>query len=177
MGTITEVRTASYHVVMASFQGTDTAQQAWRHLRADGALAGCEIEAEATLWRAEDGRLHVRERGAAGVGAAFGASTALLLGLIGGPIVLPMMMAAGGIAGGVLGHYAGRALPIEDLRRAGEALPAGASAFVAVVDSAHAASVAAAFAAEGGEVLDVAVETEISSMIREAITGGVRRVD
>jgi hypothetical protein len=58
----------------------------------------------------------------------------------------------------------------------GESLPPESSAYVAVVDSVHADQLASAFAAEGARVLNMPVETDMSSVIREAITGHVRRV-
>jgi hypothetical protein len=43
-----------------------------------------------------------------------------------------------------------------------------------VVDEAHAAALIAPFARRGARVVDSAVETELSSMIREGITHHVR---
>jgi uncharacterized membrane protein len=165
-----------YDVVMMTFEGPDTAGRVLKRLRGDEAFTGSEIEAEAWLARDADGTVHVREKGSAGMGAAFGAVTAGVVGLMGGPVILLLMVAAGGAVGGVLGHYAGQALPTDDLKKAAETLPPGSSAYLAVVDAAHAAGVAEAARAEGATVVDIPVETELSSMVREAITHSVRRV-
>lgn len=171
-----EVRPPAYDVVMLSFDGLETAGKVLHRLRAEHALQGCEIEGEALISRDAAGQVHYHERGAAGVGATFGAVTAGVIGLLGGPVLLPLMLVAGGVMGGLAGHFAGQVLPPEDLRRVGESLPPGSSAYLAVVDAAHADAVADLFAAEGARVVNIPVETEMASMIREAITHRVSRV-
>lgn len=167
---------AAYDVVMLSFPGVETAERVLAKLKEEGVLEGCEVEAEALISRDSAGHVHFHEKGSAGVGATFGAVTAGMVGLIGGPVLLLIMVVVGGLAGGVAGHLAGQVLPREDLRRVGESLPPGSSAFLAVVDAAHADGVAEAFAAEGATVLNIPVETELASVIREAITHTVTRV-
>lgn len=73
-----------------------------------------------------------------------------------------------------VGRHGGR--PDDDLREVGESLRPGTSAYIAVVDTAHASGVARAFAAEGGRVLDMPVEMELSGAIRETLTHRIRRV-
>ncbi len=171
-----EARPPAYHVVMFSFDGTDTAARVLSKLRAERTLEGCEIEGEALVSRDSSGVVHYHERGAAGVGAAFGAATAGVLGLVGGPVILLLMLVAGGVAGGVAGHFAGQAFPPEDLRTVGESLPPGSSAYLAVVDTAHADGIAITFAGEGARVFNVPVELELSCVIHEAISRGMGRV-
>ena len=169
-------RPPAYDVVMFSFTGTQTALKVLTKLKDEDALAGSEIEGEALISRDAAGQVHFHERGAAGVGATFGAVTAGILGLVAGPVGLLLMLVAGGVAGGVAGHFAGQLLPPEDLRKVGESLPPGSSAYLALVDAAHADGVAQAFEAEGARVLNIPVETELASVIREAITHRVTRV-
>ena len=165
----------AYDVVMFSFDGVNAAGAALTRVRAAGALEGTEVEGEALISRDAAGQVQLHERGSAGVGAAFGAATAGLLGLVAGPLGLLLMVVAGGVAGGVAGHFAGQVLPPEDLRRVAESLPPGSSAYLAVVDAAHADAVSDAFAAEGARVLNIPVETELASVVREAITHRVSR--
>jgi uncharacterized membrane protein len=176
MGSTMQERPAIFHLVMLSFDGEDTAAAVVRRLRGEGALHGCEIAGEALVSRDRAGIVHAHERGATGIGVAFGAATAGFLGFFPGPMLLPLLIVAGAIVGGVAGHFAGQALPKEDLREVGESLPPGTSAFVAVVDTAHADQLVDAFAAEGARVLNVPVETSLASVIREGITGHIRRV-
>jgi uncharacterized membrane protein len=176
MSSVTSAPATAYHVVMLSFEGEGQASVVLRQVKAEGALEGCEITADAVVSRDPTGQIHVHERGAAGIGAAFGAVTAGLLGFMPGPMLLPILIVVGAVAGGVAGHFAGQVLPREDLREVAASLPPGTSAYVVVVDSSHAEQLASAFAALGARVLNVPVETEMSSVIREAITGHVYRV-
>lgn len=175
MNTPFEARPAAYHLVMCSFGGTETASEVVNRLKAEGALAGCEIEGEALVSRDTSNKIHYHEKGSAGVGAAVGATTAGFLGLVGGPVILPLMLIVGALVGGVAGHFAGQVLPLEDLRRVGDSLPPGSSAYLSLVDTAHADGVADTFAAEGAQVLNLPVETELSCAIREAVTHGIGR--
>jgi uncharacterized membrane protein len=176
MKKFTEGQPAQYDVVMLSFDGVNTAARVLQKVKEEQGLEGCEIEGEAVISRDAAGQVHFHERGSAGVGATFGAMTAGMLGFVGGPIFLLLMVVAGGIAGGVAGHFAGQLLPPEDLRKVGESLPPGSSAYLALVDAEHADGVASAFEAEGARVVNIPVETELSSVIREAITHKVTRV-
>jgi uncharacterized membrane protein len=171
----TEVQCA-YHLVMLAFNGVATAQDLVTAVKIDCALDQCEVEAEAVITRDGEGHIVVHERGSAGVGATLGMVTAVIIGFVTGPILLPVMMAVGGVAGGVAGHFAGKTLPTTDLRDVGEMLPPDSSAYLAIVDSEHADSLIAAFAEKTPTILDVAVETEICSAIREAVTHRVMRV-
>jgi uncharacterized membrane protein len=165
----------AYHLIMASFPGEDSAERIVERLRTDGAFEGSEIEGEAVVSRDAGGQIHVHEKGSAGIGATFGAAAGGLIGLVTGPIGLVLMVVGGAVAGGIAGHFAGQAIPVEDLRQVGESLPPGSSAFIAVVDVAHASPLADLFTVEGARVLNVAVHTEVSSALREAVTRRVSR--
>lgn len=167
---------AGYHMVMFSFDGTDTASRVLHRLKGEQVLAGCEIEADATVSRDASGTVHFHERGAAGIGAVFGATTLGVIGAVGGPPLLLLMLVAGGIAGGVAGHFMGQVLPPEDLREVGESLAPGSSAYLAVVDAAHAPELCRAFEEAGARVLDSPIEMELSAAIREGITHSIERV-
>lgn len=162
----------AYHMVMFSFDGTETAAGVVKRLKAEDALAECEIEGEALISHEASGEVHFHEKGAAGIGAAFGAATAGVLGLVGGPVILLLMVAAGGIAGGVAGHFAGQFVPPEDLREVGESLPPDSSAYLAVVDASHADGLSRVFAAEGARVLNVPIRSELSCVLHETLTRG-----
>ena len=171
---MSDVTTPAYDVMLFSFDGTDTARRVLRRLKADHKLDGCEIEGEAFVAHEESGKVKFQEKGSAGIGATFGAVTAGVVGLVGGPYVLLAMVAAGGIAGGLAGHYAGQILPAEDLKEVGEQLPHGSSAYVALIDAEHAPEVAEIFIEEGASVMDVPVEADLSSAVRRAIVRRLR---
>ena len=165
-----------YHITMFSFEGVDTATRILREVKSDPAFAGCEIEAEAVVAHHPDGRIELHEKGGAAVGATLGIVTAGIVGLVTGPVLLLGLIALGGVAGGIAGHFVGQILPPEDLKEVGESLPPGSSAVLAVVDTAHAARLVALFDAHGARILDVPVETDLGSVIREGITHHVTRV-
>lgn len=165
-----------YHVVMVSFAGMDTAGKVVARLKADHGLDECEIEGEAVISRDAAGHIHHHERGAAMVGATFGGATAGIIGLVGGPVILLLMVVVGGVAGGLAGHFAGQVLPREDLDRVAESLAPGTSAYIAVVDAQHADALAAMFSSEGQLIVNAPVETELASALREAVTHSVTRV-
>jgi len=164
-----------YDVVMFSFSGIDTAAKVLSRIKDEGKLDECEIEGEVLITRAPPGTVPFRAHGAAGVGAGFGAAAGSLVGMSAGPVGIVLLLIAGGLVGGVTGYFAGRAFDREDLRKVAEAVPPGSSAYLAVVDAGHADGLTDAFAAEGAAVLNIPVETELASALREAITHRVTR--
>jgi len=167
--------TPHYNIVMLSFAGMDTAGRVLETVKRDGGLENCEVEGDAVISRQPSGKIQLHEKGGAVVGATFGVAAAGILGLVTGPVGLLLMVIAGGVVGGVAGHMAGQILSPEDLKRLAEDLPPDSSAYLAVVDSEHAEELVRAFASEGPRVLNIPVETEIASAIREGITHQVTR--
>jgi len=163
--------TPQYNIVMLSFAGMDTAGRVLETVKRDGGLENCEVEGDAVISRQPSGKIQLHEKGGAVVGATFGVAAAGILGLVTGPVGLLLMVIAGGVVGGVAGHMAGRVL-----QRVAEDLPPDSSAYLAVVDSEHADELVRAFESEGPRVLNIPVETEIASAIREGITHQVTRV-
>jgi uncharacterized membrane protein len=170
------VHAPAYHLVMCSFDGRETAARVVARLKLERVLEGCEIEGEALVTRDASGRIHYHEKGSAGMGATVGATTMGIIGFVGGPVVLPIMVVAGALLGGVAGHFAGQVLPAEDLRRVAESLQPDHSAWLGLVDTAHADAVAGVFEGEKAEILNIPVEAELSAAIREAVTHTVVRV-
>lgn len=165
-----------FHITMFSFDGAGTASRVLREVKAEPDFATCEIEADAVVAHRADGSIEFHEKGSAVVGATLGVVTAGIVGVVTGPVLLLGLVAIGGIAGGLAGHFAGQVLPPEDLKEVGRSLPPDSSAVLAVVDTAHAQCLVDLFEAHGARILNVAVETGLSSMVREGITHGVRRV-
>lgn len=171
-----EVRPIAYHLVMCSFDGTDAAAHALDRLKSAHALSECEIEGEAIVSRSPAGKIQWKEKGSAGIGAAVGATALGIVGLMGGPVILPILLVVGAVAGGVAGHFAGLVLPADDLREVAESLPPGSSAYLGLVDTAHAAAVGEAFAAEGARVLDLPIHTDLSNAIHETAAARAERI-
>lgn len=167
MNETSEVHPPAYHLVMCSFDGTDAAARALDRLRSAGTLTDCEIEGEALVSRSASGKIHWKEKGSTGIGAAVGATAMGIVGLVGGPVILPIMVVVGAVAGGVAGHFAGLVLSPDDLREVAGSCPLDSSAYLGLVDTAHAAAVGEAFAAEGARVLDLPIRTDLSNAIHE----------
>lgn len=171
-----EQESPRYHVVMVAFEGTGTAARMVDRLRnEEGAFDDCEIEGASIVWRDEKGQIHVHEKGVAVWGAAFGTAAATIVAAVTGPVALTILLIVGALAGGIAGHFAGQIVPSADLKRAGEALRPGSSAFIAVVDTAHAQRVIDAFGEDAEVLIDEPMETEVSNAIREAVLHEIRR--
>lgn len=170
-----EVRPPAYHLVMCSFGGTDAASHALERLKSERALAECEIEGEAIVSRSPTGKIQWKEKGSAGIGATVGATALGIVGLLGGPVILPIMLVVGAVAGGVAGHFAGLVLPPDDLREVARSLPPDSSAYLGLVDTAHAAAVAETFRGEGASVLDLPIHTDLSNAIHETASARAGR--
>ncbi len=176
MSTTEPVDPIRFHVLMLTFREMDAASRAHAEIRNEGLLDAVEVEGDAIISRDPEGKVHVSESGGAGIGAAAGATTAGIVGILTGPIIVPLLIALGGIIGGVAGHFAGKMLPPDDLRRVAAGLPPGSSAYLAVVDANHAAALAEAYSRRGADVIEIPVETEVASAIREGIVRQVTRV-
>jgi hypothetical protein len=123
MNETSAVHPVRYHLLMCSFDGADTTAPEVDRLKSDRALSGCEIEGEAIVSRSPAGKIRWAEKGSAGIGAAVGATAMGVVGLVGGPVILPIMLVVGAVAGGLVGHFAGRVLPPDDLKEVAESLP------------------------------------------------------
>lgn len=170
------LRNTPYHITMFSFDGVGTAARVFHDVRTEPDFTTCEIEADAIVAHHADGSIEFHEKGSAVVGATLGVVTAGIVGVVTGPVLLLGLVAIGGIAGGLAGHFAGQVLQPEDLKDVGRSLPPDSSAVLAVVDAGHAQCLVDLFEAHGARILDVPVETDLASVVREGITHRVRRV-
>ena len=96
---------AVYNILAFAFEGQDTASQIVKEIKSSGALDGYDIDAQAVVEQTDKGKVKIHEPGRGGVGAAVGVVGGGLLALIGGPVGVLAMAAAGGVVGGVAGHY------------------------------------------------------------------------
>ncbi|HEX2189875.1 MAG TPA: DUF1269 domain-containing protein [Longimicrobiaceae bacterium] len=156
-------------VVLFRFPGVQGAHDAVQEAKADGWHRE-GVEADALVSHEASGKVHMHDPGAAVMGGAFGVTTATILGLVGGPWVLLAMVAAGGLLGGIAGHFAGRIIPAEDLRRVGEALPPDSSAYLVLVEDHDVERVEAVFAGRAEGVLSLPVATELAGAMGPGLT-------
>ena len=97
---------------MFCFANPDHTGEAVRELEASQKLGGYRIVAEAVVERDDSGKVHIHEPGRGGAGGTIGAGG--LAGLFIGPLAVLLLAVTGGALDGVAGHFAGRALPVEE---------------------------------------------------------------
>ena len=162
-----------YDILVFSFADTQTADEVVNELKASQKLGGYKVVAEAVVIREADGSVHVHEPGEGGKGAAIGAAVGAAIGLLGGPVGVLWLAAAGGALGGVAGHFAGRSIPADDLKRIGEQLQPNSSAFLALVENTDAEAVLNSMSGVNANVITITLGDELSGTIAQAIEADV----
>ena len=162
-----------YDILVFSFADTQTADEVVNELKASQKLGGYKVVAEAVVIREADGSVHVHEPGEGGKGAAIGAVVGGAIGLLGGPVGVLWLAAAGGALGGVAGHFAGRSIPADDLKRIGEQLQPNSSAFLALVENTDAEAVLNSMSGVNANVITITLGDELSGTIAQAIEADV----
>ena len=162
-----------YDILVFSFADTQTADEVVNELKASQKLGGYKVVAEAVVIRESDGSVHVHEPGEGGKGAAIGAVVGGAIGLLGGPLGVLWLAAAGGALGGVAGHFAGRSIPADDLKKIGEQLQPNSSAFLALVENTDAEAVVNSMSGVNANVITITLGDELSGTIAQAIEADV----
>jgi len=162
-----------YDILVFSFADTQTADEVVNELKASQKLGGYKVVAEAVVIREADGSVHVHEPGEGGKGAAIGAAVGAAIGLLGGPVGVLWLAAAGGALGGVAGHFAGRSIPADDLKKIGEQLQPNSSAFLALVENTDAEAVLNSMSGVNANVITITLGDELSGTIAQAIEADV----
>jgi len=160
---------ATFEVLMFSFDGIDTARDTLTDLRADHALAGTNILADALIAHAPSGKIHMHEPGSAILGGGIGVVGGGMVAMFAGPVALPFLMAAGALLGGVAGHMAGRLLPAADLREVAQALPLDSSAYLALVEHDDARRLEEIFGERGARIVSTQVDSEMAGVLGHAL--------
>jgi len=163
-----------YNILVFSFGDTETADVVVKELKDSQKLGGYKVVAEAVVVREADGSVHVHEPGKGGRGAAIGAVAGGVLGLLGGPAGVLWLAAAGGALGGVAGHFAGREIPVDDLKQIGEQLQPNSSAFLALVEDTDAEAVVNSMAGYKANVVIVTLGDELSGTIAQAAEADIQ---
>jgi uncharacterized membrane protein len=162
-----------YNILVFSFTDTHTADEVVNELKASQKLGGYKVVAEAVVIREADGSVHVHEPGEGGKGATIGAVVGGAIGLLGGPAGVLWLAAAGGALGGVAGHFAGRSIPADDLKKIGEQLQPASSAFLALVENTDAEAVLNSMSDVNANVVTITLGDELSGTIAQAIEADI----
>ena len=157
-----------YNILVFAFADTQTAGEVVKELKASQKLGGYKVVAEAVVIREADGSIKVHEPGAGGKGATIGALVGGGLGLLGGPAGVLWLAAVGGAIGGVAGHFAGREIPKDDLKKIGAQLQPNSSAFLALVEDTDAEAIVNSMADYKANVVTVTLGRELSGTIAQA---------
>ena len=118
------------------------------------------------VWRAEDGKLHIKEpddktaTAGIGVGAVLGG----MLGTLAGPAGVVLGASAGAAIGG-LAARGDSGIPDERLEEIGEALAPGTSALVVLLDEADIEETRQALAERGGKVMVASLDADLAEQL------------
>ncbi len=150
-----------YHIVAATFDQRDTAEQVASDFHDEQQIAEYRIRAHAVVDVDEKGKSHVHEPGHGAVGTTVGVVGGGLLTLLGGPLGLLAMAAAGGLVGGIVGRHFGRAISEDDLKELGNRLAPNTSAFLVLVEESDAERVSHRLQAYDTQILTMTVGDEL----------------
>jgi uncharacterized membrane protein len=164
---------AIYNILAFAFEGQHTADKIVKEIKRSRTLDGYDIVAEAVVEQTDKGKVKVHEPGRGGVGAAIGAAGGGLLALIGGPVGLLAMAAAGGVVGGVAGHYLGRPISKGDLKELGEKLPPDSSAFLLLLEDEYSEDVIDSMGGYNANVVTLTIGSELSGQIASYTEGAL----
>jgi uncharacterized membrane protein len=163
---------AVYNIVAFTFQGKDAAEQNLKDIKSSGALDGYDIVAQATVSQDEKGKVHVKEPGKGGKGAAIGGAIGGVLGIFGGPAGVLALGAAGAAIGGFAGHL-DRYVPKEDLEELGDALSPNSSALLILLEDTYTEDAINSMGGYDAQVVTLTVGDDLSGEIAQYASGAV----
>jgi uncharacterized membrane protein len=163
-----------YNILVFSFADTQTADEVVNELKASQKPGGYKVVAEAVVIREADGSVKVHEPGAGGKGATIGAVVGGAIGLLGGPVGVLWLAAAGGALGGVAGHFAGRSIPADDLKKIGDQLQPNSSAFMALVEDTDAEAMVNSMSGYKANVVTITLGDELSGTVAQSVQADIQ---
>jgi uncharacterized membrane protein len=167
-------RSGVYSVLLFSLAGAKSARGVLDQVLAAQRQAGLTVITQAVVEHDADGQVAIHEPGRGGLGGTVGAVAGGALGLLSGPLGVLTLAVAGGVLGGVAGHFAGRAIPADQLRQIGEALPRDSSGFVLITEDREAEKAIDAMQPYTANVVTLTVGDELSGVIGQAVAAEVQ---
>jgi uncharacterized membrane protein len=162
---------AVYHILAFCFADPKTARQVDKDLKRNQWAEGYAVLAHAVVEVDDKGKVHVHEPGHGVLTGTLGAATGGVLALIGGPAGVLAWAVAGGAIGGAVGHYFGRAIPVDDLKKLGEQMEPNSSAIVALVEDLASENVIDSMEGYNANVVTLTVGDELSGQIAQYAAG------
>jgi uncharacterized membrane protein len=153
-------------VIVAAYDEEKAAFEAYEFLRDSRTVADLYYQVAAMVWRARDGKLHIKEPDdkttAAGIGV--GAILGGMLGTLAGPAGMVLGAGAGAAIGG-LAASGDSGIPDERLREIGAALTPGTSALVVLLHESDVEETRGALAEQGGRVMVTSLDADLAAQL------------
>ncbi len=154
-------------VIVAAFDGMDTAKEAFDDLKQLEKEKSIKIENAAILRKDHDSKLHIRDvKDMTGTrGVVLGGVTGAIVGVIAGPVG---WVALGGAAiGGLVAKLKDGGFDNNRLEQWGDKLQPGTSALVAVVDHIWVRDVEAALKEDARDIMTLEISDEIAAQLTD----------
>ncbi len=154
-------------VIVAAFDGMDTAKEAFDDLKQLEKEKSIKIENAAILQKDHDSKLHIRDvKDMTGTrGVVLGGVTGAIVGVIAGPIG---WVALGGAAiGGLVAKLKDGGFDNNRLEQWGDKLQPGTSALVAVVDHIWVRDVEAALKEDARDIMTLEISDDIAAQLTD----------
>lgn len=149
-------------VIVASYTEEKAASEAYEYLRDSRNLRDLYYQVAAMVWRAEDGKLHIKEPDdkSSGVGIGVGAVLGGMIGTLAGPAGMVLGAGAGAAIGG-LAASGDSGIPDERLKEIGVTLTPGNSALVVLLHESDVQITKQALIEQGGRVMVTSLDTDL----------------
>lgn len=158
-------------VIVAAYDEEKAASEAYEYLRDTRAVGDLYYQVAAMVWRAQDGKLHIKEPDdkttAAGIGV--GAVLGGMLGTLAGPAGMVLGAGAGAAIGG-LAASGDSGIPDERLEEIGAALTPGTSALVVLLHESDVEETQKALAGQGGRVMVTSLDADLAEQLAAGVS-------
>lgn len=153
-------------VIVAAYSEEKAVIDAYEYIRDSRTVAKLYYQVAAMVWRAEDGRLHIKEPDdkTTGVGIGVGAVLGGMIGTLAGPAGIVLGAGAGAAIGG-LAASGDSGIPDERLKEIGESLPPGTSALVVLLYESDVDETRKALAERGGEIMVTSLDADLAEQL------------
>ncbi len=154
-------------VIVAAFDGMDTAKEAFDDLKQLEKDKSIKIENAAILQKDHDSNLHIRDvKDMTGTrGAVLGGVTGAVVGVITGPV--GWVALGGATIGGLVAKLKDGGFDNSRLEQWGDRLQPGTSAIVAVIDHTWVRDVEAALQKQAREVMTLEIGKDITALLED----------
>ena len=165
-------------VIVAAYKEEKAAFEAYEYLRDSRTVAKLFYQVAAMVWRAEDGRLHIKEPDdkSTGVGVGVGAVLGGMLGTLAGPAGIVLGASAGAAIGG-LAASGDSGIPDERLQEIGETLTPGTSALVVLLHESDVEETRQALVEQGGEVMVTSLDVDLAEQLAAGVSESKKEED